>query len=150
MLTHTTNSHDYLWARLPFLVPMAAKIARRCGGSGPDCDRLAELVARLHSKLLSHLDHEERVLATLSCDRDNEWIVDCLAELRAQHQQLLQLLEEVCEAAGLPREPGTDACPTVHAFYDELARLDRYLRAQLTIEDRVFATGSARPEGNRR
>lgn len=128
------DRHDYLWARLPFLVPMAAKISRECCGAGVDCARLAALVDQLHSIVLAHLQHEERVLAGLSAAQD-EQVSGQLAELRAEHERVLGLLEQVCTAAGLPRTPAEDACPTVHAFYEELERLDRYLRAQLLIED---------------
>lgn len=135
MTALSRDGHDYLWARLPFLVPMAVKMSRQCCGPGPDCGRLAGLVGELSSMVLSHLEHEEKTLASLNADRDDERIAACLADLRAQHQQVLRLLGEVCEVAGLPREPVEDVCPTVRAFHEELDRIGRHLRAQLALED---------------
>lgn len=123
---------------------MAIKIARECCGSGPDCTRLADLVAKLHAIVMSHLDYEERTLAHLSSDGHDERVTDYLAELFAQHVQVRGLLEEVCQAAGLPQRPDEDACLTVQAFYEELSELDRYLRAQLATEDGMLAQRTGR------
>jgi iron-sulfur cluster repair protein YtfE (RIC family) len=68
--------HDYVWARLPYLVPMAGKIARRCRQRGDGCTEMAALVAALRSVLLDHLDHEERVLSTLAREADAELVTE--------------------------------------------------------------------------
>lgn len=136
------KGHDYVWARLPFLVPMAAKIARTCRGTGAACSRLADLVDELHEVALRHLDREERILARLSSNRDDRLTIDELAALSAEHRQLLALLTGVCDAAGLPPSPAEDACPTVHLFHQELRSLDQHLRCQIRIEDETL--GEAR------
>lgn len=134
------EGHEYMWARLPFLVPMAAKIGRTCCRTGPECGQLAQLVDRLHSLALHHLDREERLLARLSASRDDRLTIDALARLSTEHHQLLQLLGRVCAAAGLPEAPADDACPTVHAFHHELRSLDQHLRDQIRIEDEILGS----------
>ncbi len=94
--------------------------------------------------VLDHLDVEERTLAALGTDLDDERIAARLGELSAQHHEVLGLLQQVCDAAGVPLDPGEESCPTARAFYDELARLDRYLRAQLMLEDGALAARMAR------
>ncbi len=94
--------------------------------------------------VLSHLDVEERTLAALGTEIDDERVAARLADLSAQHNEVLGLLQQVCDAAGVPPHPGEESCPTARAFYDELVRLDRYLRAQLMLEDGALAARIAR------
>lgn len=141
------RGHDYLWARLPFLVPMAAKIARASCGTSAACGPLAQLVDQLRSLTLRHLDREERLLARLSALRDDGLMIGELASLRAEHCELQDLLGRVCIIAGLPEAPAAGACPTIHAFHQELRSLDRHLREQIRIEDEILGSRIAAAHG---
>ncbi len=133
------DSHDYLWARLPFLVPMAIKISRTCGARAPECARLASLVQRLHTVVLHHLDHEERILKRMNTAPDDSFIVEELACLRDEHDHIVSLLRLVCEAADRSTVTA-DACPTVCSFHEELHRIEQHLRTQMRIEDELLSS----------
>lgn len=130
--------HDFIWARLPFLVPIAAKIAQTCGGTGQACFELAQLVERLRSVLLGHLDREEKLLSRIRTSADDQLIIAQVDELRREHRDVQDLLERVCDSAGLPHMPPAHACPTVHAFYEELTGIARYVRSQIQVEDEIL------------
>lgn len=131
------DHHDYVWARLPFLVPMAAKIAGTCCGAGPQCTRLAQLVDRLHAITLRHLDREEAILRNVGHLGSSEMVLEEITNLRGEHRQVWRTLTQVCELAEVS-EAHVDACPTVHAFYEELRALDHHLRTQMHIEDGIL------------
>lgn len=133
------EGHDYIWACLPFLVPMAAKLAKACCGSGPECARLGEIVAELRAVLLDHLAHEERTLSAMSTQRDPAFTRACLAEMHREHALIKELLERARAAAGLPGVASADACPTERAFLSQLTFLDDHVREQIWVEDQVLA-----------
>jgi iron-sulfur cluster repair protein YtfE (RIC family) len=133
------EGHDYIWACLPFLVPMAAKLAKACCGSGPECARLGEIVAELRSVLLDHLAHDERTLAAMSDQRDPALTRACIAEMHREHGMIKELLERARAAAGLPGVASADACPTERAFLRQLALLHDHVREQIWVEDQVLA-----------
>lgn len=131
--------HDYIWARLPFLVPMAAKLTRECGRSSPACARLAELVSELQTLVLGHLERDERDLAALAQSRDPAVVRRRLATMHAEHRALGDLLGQVRGAAGLHQKTSASACATERALYGELERLECHLRSQVLIEREILA-----------
>lgn len=134
-----SEGHDYIWASLPFLVPMAAKLSKECCGPGSAaCACLGEIVAELRGLLLDHLAREERTLEAISWNPDAGFIRACVAEMHAEHVMVQELLERVRAAAGLGREPRDGACPTERALLRALAALDQHVREQIWIEDEVL------------
>tara|TARA_R110002096_G_scaffold16898_14_gene58201 strand:+ start:43637 stop:44356 length:720 start_codon:yes stop_codon:yes gene_type:complete len=131
-----SDHHDYVWARLPFLVPMVAKIAR-LSGTAP-WTRLVVLVNRLHAVVLSHLDREEHMLARFDKESDKTLIDEQLATLRNEHDDIWHLLRQVCDAAEV-LEPTVEALSTVVAFREELHRIQQHLRTQMQIEDDILS-----------
>ena len=140
--TGDATHQEVMWGRLPFLVPMAARVASSCRRSGRDCSELAPLVAELRSLLLDHLDREDHVLArALEEPGGQDGIV---AELHREHLAVLDLLGRVSATAlrALP-ESGGD-CAVERAFRRELALIDDHIRAQVELEEELLATWAAR------
>ena len=46
--------HDYVWARLPFLVPMAHKVALSSCSTCSEPSELSRQISELHTELLEH------------------------------------------------------------------------------------------------
>lgn len=123
--TMVAYHHDYVWARLPFVVPMAITAARRRGD--PTARELARLMVELRPLLIDHLEREERMD-----------LAPATTTLHAEHVAVTSLLDHIREIAGGDyRAPSTD--PTVNALYLELARLDEHLDAQIALEEHLMA-----------
>ena len=125
------NHHDYVWARLPFVVPMAIAAARRRGDR--TTRELARLIVELQPLLLGHLDREEALLAHRASAttrmRDG---------MHADHLAVIALIDHIrFVAAEYQARAGAD--PTERALYLELARLDDHVHAQIAIEEHLMA-----------
>jgi iron-sulfur cluster repair protein YtfE (RIC family) len=131
--------HDYLWARLPFLVPMAAKLTRQPCGAGTTCPDLAEIVAELRTLVLDHLDREEQVLVAACGEPITEGVLARIAALHQEHLALERLLERVQVSSGLAARLPPEACPTQRAFYSELDQICVHVRSQIKIEGEILA-----------
>jgi iron-sulfur cluster repair protein YtfE (RIC family) len=131
--------HDYVWARLPYLVPMAVKVARHCRRGGDGCAALAALVGDLRAVLLDHLDHEERILSTLERESDPAFVTQRIAALHAEHLAVGTLLERIRAAGVAPPHAAGGACAAERALHRELALLDDHVRAQILLEERLLA-----------
>ena len=142
-LDRIADDHDSIWARLPFLGPMAVKLAQECRTGQDRCGELAALVIQLRSLLLDHLEHEEHTLAGLVSEVELAWAD--LAALHEEHVAIGELLARI--RAALDRIPG-DLCATERALRSELCRLDEHVRGQVVIEERILAGYlAARTEG---
>ena len=123
------DHHDYIWARLPFVVPMAFAVARRRR------DRRAELLARglleLRPIVLDHLTREERALALHRARAIRDRLHD-------DHLAVATLLASLREDADRATE-GAPEGTTEQALASELARLDEHLAAQIALEERLLA-----------
>jgi hypothetical protein len=126
---HLVERHDYAWARLPFVVPMALAVKRRRG------DRRGHAIARdvvaLSSIVLDHMAREERALARHEARAIRERLHD-------DHVAVAGLLASL-------REEATDTSTedaTERALFAELARLDAELAAQIAAEERLLAAQS--------
>ena len=121
--------HDYIWARLPFVIPMALAVARRRGDHRSQA--LARNLVALQPIVLDHLAREERALALRSARAIRD-------RLHADHVDLAHVLvnvrEDAAEACG-----GPDREATERMLFAELALLDMHLVEQIAIEDRMLA-----------
>jgi iron-sulfur cluster repair protein YtfE (RIC family) len=133
------SQHDYVWARLPYLVPMASKVARQCRHGGDGCAALASLVAELRSVLLDHLDHEERILSTLVGEADPKLVMEGIAALHAEHREVVHLLEGIRQVGLVDKHACDGACAAERALHRELALLDDHVRWQIVLEERLLA-----------
>ncbi len=126
--------HDHVWARLPFLGPMAARLDRH---------RLSALIVTLRDLLFSHLDREDRVLISIANDEQSPELARRSARLRAEHEtvtELLGLIQTEMDAA-----PDHDG-PTERTLRAELQDLGEHLRAQILIEDTLLAPVQSSPD----
>lgn len=143
LIKYLLDDHDYIWARLPFLAPMAARLARTCPGAGERCTELAGLVGDLHRLVLDHLAVEERILSGISDAREPDLVLDRVAGLHREHLAIQALLESVEHAADLPRTPRP--CGAMDAFAGELRRIGDHVRSQIQIEEEILAPRLTHP-----
>ncbi len=124
------DHHDYIWARLPFVVPMAFAVARRRR------NRRAEALARglleLRPIVLDHRAREEHalVLRTARAIRDR---------LHVDHLAVAKLLATLREDAAQAAAEEAGGGATEHALFAELAQLDAHLAAQIALEEKLLA-----------
>ena len=120
--------HDYIWARLPFVIPMAFAVARRRG------DHRSQVLARdlvtLRPLVLDHLTREERALALRSARAIRE-------RLHADHLGLAGMLGHLRDDAA-EAYLGPDRDATERLLFAELAVLDMHLVEQIALEDRML------------
>jgi iron-sulfur cluster repair protein YtfE (RIC family) len=128
--------HDYVWARLPFVVPMAIAAARRRGDR--TTRELARLLVELAPLLLGHLDREETLLAHRAAVSVGMRI---RAGIYADHVAVIALIDRIRAVAGTEYEVRTGAHPTERALFLELARLDMHVQTQITLEEQLMEWG---------
>lgn len=127
------NHHDYVWARLPFVVPMAIAAARRRGDG--TAYELARSIVELQPLLLGHLDREEALLAHRASASVTTRVRD---GMHADHLAVIALIDHIrFVAAEYQARAGAD--PTESALYLELARLDGHIQAQIALEEHLMA-----------
>ncbi|CAN5535796.1 hypothetical protein BH11MYX1_BH11MYX1_47430 [soil metagenome] len=130
------HHHDYVWARLPFVVPMAIAAARRRGDGA--AHELARPVRVLQPLLLDHLDREEAMLV----HRTAASVTTRIREgMHADHLAVGTVIEQIRAVAGRDYQTRAGAESTERALYLELARLDDHVRAQIAIEENLMAWG---------
>ncbi len=137
------DHHDYVWARLPFIVPMAVAVARRRGDRS--ADTLARMMVELRPLVLSHLEREERLLVTSSV---SPTIHD---RLHTEHLAVTTLLEHIRDATSYSERVHHGTIdPTERALYSELACLDDHLAAQIALEEQLLCERDIRRAGHHR
>lgn len=124
-----SDHHDYVWARMPFVVPMAAAVARR--RNDPRSHELADALRVLYRSLVAHLDREERFFEKAGRANAVDWVG---ADLHADHLMVCTMLDRIRELAASLHE-GTS--PLERELYAELARLDAHLSTQIEIEELI-------------
>jgi iron-sulfur cluster repair protein YtfE (RIC family) len=127
--TWVSDHHDYVWARLPFVVPMAAAVAhaRRDAMSRELADKLHEL----YTSLVLHLDREERFFDRGGSTSAVEWVG---ADLHADHLAVCSMLSRIRDLAA-PLFTRKDASPLERTLCNELARLDAHISTQIELEE---------------
>jgi regulator of cell morphogenesis and NO signaling len=134
-----TRHHEYLRKTLPFMEPLAAKVARVHGEHNPKLVELDQIVRALAVALLPHLDQEEEVLfPALMTKRRDAWVVE--RELSAMHEdhlavgRLLERMRDACEAYALPEW----ACNSYRTLFAELSRLEDDVLTHVHLENHVL------------
>jgi hypothetical protein len=122
------DQHDYVWARLPFLIPMALVVARR--QLDDDSQAVARDLIALRSLVFEHLTREERALSIHGARAIRDRLHD-------DHLMMASLLATLrTHSAGLAARDGS----TEHALAGELARLVSELQAEIAVEDQLLET----------
>jgi regulator of cell morphogenesis and NO signaling len=131
--------HRYLRDALPFLVPLAKKVATVHSAHQANLLDVRDLVAELSDQLLPHLDEEEQSLfpALKSAAPDRAGLADKWKALREEHLQTAALLEQLRNAAHdyvLPE----DACTSFTTLYRELETLEADVFEHVHLENHVL------------
>ncbi len=122
------DQHDYVWARLPFLIPMALAVARR--QLDDDSQAIARDLITLRRVVFEHLAREEDALAIHGARAIRDRLHD-------DHLMMASLLATLrTRSAGLAARDGS----TEQALAGELARLVTELQAEIAAEDQLLET----------
>jgi len=127
--------HDYVWARVPFLAPMCAAIARH----RPGAEQVARRIRGLGALLLDHLGSEERLLARRGAASAADWVGQGMV---GDHLMIMTALDEIRDAVARWRGPdGVE-----RRLSRELALLDEHIHAQISLEEALVAARLDAPE----
>jgi len=132
--------HTYLRRALPYIAPIAAKVANVHGAKD---ERLAEIHAvfgELSASLLPHLDEEETVLfPALMVPRPDETIVR--RELEQMHQDHLAVGDMLARLRALSDDYSTPewGCTTYRVLMAELEALEADTLRHVHLENHVLA-----------
>jgi len=129
-LDQILDHRDYAWARLPFVVPMAAAAARRHGDAWTS--EIARLVGQLCALVLPHLEAEEPLLARTDFASAVAWIRD---GRHADHIAIAALLERIRDLDCLDSDEASD-----RMLHRELVELAAHVEAQIELEEQLIAS----------
>ena len=134
--------HAYLWAELPRLYAMAARVAQVHGGHTPSLVELFDVFTALQEELASHMMKEEQILfpavtmlsrgerATMPLDGP----IDCMVH---EHEEAGNLLAKIRQLTNDFHPPG-DACNTYRALFSGLHELEDDLHRHIHLENAVL------------
>ena len=132
-----TRHHAYLREALPFLVPLAAKVARVHGDLDLRLHEVRTIVEDLDEALRPHLDREERgIFAAIA--RAEEVSRADLDQMRAEHREVGELLESLRDATHEYVVPA-GACRSWTTLLAELETLERDVLIHVHLENHVLA-----------
>lgn len=138
LLEHIVSRHHaYLRESLPFLVPLAAKVARVHGDKDVHLLELRTLVEDLDAALRPHLDREEDELFAAIRRGDAVPFAE-LDEMRREHLEVGALLERLRDAAHDFVVP-EGACRSWTTLLRELETLERDVLVHVHLENHVLA-----------
>jgi regulator of cell morphogenesis and NO signaling len=134
-----SRHHEYLRKALPFVKPLAEKVARVHGDREPRLRELETIVGALAGALEPHLDAEEQTLfpALMSKVRDDGVIA---RELRAMHEDHLtvgDLLQRMRTVTDDYRAPDW-ACNSYRALLAELSAMEADVLRHVHLENHVL------------
>lgn len=131
--------HGYARRALPFVGPLAGKVARVHGEHEPRLVPLRDAVAALADALLPHLDAEEAVLfpALLGPSPDPAILRRELASMVEDHRAVGQLLERMRELSDGFTTPEW-GCNSYRVYMAELAALEEDVLRHVHLENHVL------------
>jgi regulator of cell morphogenesis and NO signaling len=132
--------HEYLRKTLPFIAPLAAKVARVHGDHNPKLRALDAAVSELSAALIGHLDEEEQAVfpALMTRATEGERSAKLLADMKAEHLAVAALLERIREASDEFTLPEW-ACNSYRTLFSELSALESDIFAHVHLENHVLA-----------
>lgn len=128
--------HGYLREALPFVLQLAAKVARVHGGGEPRLVALDGVVRDLAGALLAHIDEEERDLFR-SLDRPASHAAE-LDKMQGDHLEIARMLDTVRETTENFRVPPS-ACGSYRTLFAELEALEGDVMQHVHLENHVLA-----------
>src|SRR5690606_5889722 len=105
LLDHIVDTHHaYLRKTLPYLQPLATKVARVHGDRNPKLRELAELVGDLVEIMIPHLDEEEQSLfPALRAGSDEVGpLLDTMVDDHLEVAALLERIRAACDDFTIP------------------------------------------------
>lgn len=134
-----TRHHEYLRRALPFLVPLAQKVARVHGANEPGLREVESIVAELAGALVPHLDQEEQVLfpALMARSSDRAVIDAELKTMHADHLAVGAMLHRLRTVANEFDPPGW-ACNSYRTLFRELEALEADVLRHVHLENHVL------------
>lgn len=139
--------HKYLQEAFPFLVPLAAKVARVHGPHDPSLLDVRDAVEELSDLLLPHLEYEEKnVFPRLRGEeaKSDPELQQALADIRNEHLEVATLLEWLRDATGDYALPEW-ACTSYRTLFRELEALEGDLFQHVHLEGHVLVPRFAGP-----
>jgi regulator of cell morphogenesis and NO signaling len=131
--------HGYLRDALPYVLPLAAKVARVHGERNPALVPLNAAVRLLEEMLLPHLEREENELFPgLSASPDSEWAHRELALMQEEHVAVGQLLARIRDLGSGFSTPEW-GCKTYRVLMHELEALEADILCHVHLENHVLA-----------
>lgn len=132
--------HEYLRKVLPFLVPLAAKVARVHGDHNPKLRELDACVSELSNALIAHLDEEEQAVfpALMARGTATEQSDKLLTAMMDEHLAVAALLERIRAATDEFTLPDW-ACNSYRTLFKELAAMESDIFAHVHLENHVLA-----------
>jgi regulator of cell morphogenesis and NO signaling len=132
--------HGYLRTALPFLAPLAAKVARAHLEHDPRVVEVNQTFTKLRAVLEPHLDQEERELFPLLMSRsgDAARIEQELTAMREEHLAvgaILAHLRELTDGYAVPAW----ACNTFRLMMGELEKLELDILRHVHLENHVLS-----------
>lgn len=141
--------HGYLRRALPFVRPLAAKVARVHGDHNPQLRALDAAVGELSDALLPHLDDEEATLfpalraAGSTASAETEAM---LADMHDEHLAVARILETIRDASEDFALPDW-ACGSYRALFGELQALETDVFRHVHLENHVLLPRFVRAGG---
>ncbi len=150
------KSHLHLRGSLPQLMRLAENVVEHHVMDHPELDEIWTCAARLNSKLLIHMDKEEKVLfprierllATLApvspepaCDN----LPACIEQLAREHAEIETSLSGIRHASDGYRLP-EGACTSWRNLYRQLETLEAELHRNFGLEENILIPLAARKE----
>lgn len=131
--------HRYLREALPFLVPLAKKVARVHGAHNANLLDVRDFVEELSELMLPHIDHEEAVLfpALVSETGVEDVVAKELATMKADHHEVAAVLEKLRNAAHEYSVPEW-ACTSYTTLFRELVALEADIFEHVHLENHVL------------
>ena len=138
--TIVRRHHGYLREALPYILPVAAKVAMRHGERNAALESLLDAVQALASALIPHLDQEESVLfpGLTAAAPDRAWAARELAAMREEHLAVGKLLDTIRERSDGFSTPEW-GCKTYRVLMHELEALETDVLRHVHLENHVLA-----------
>lgn len=135
-----TKHHAYLRQALPFIVPLAAKVARVHGEHNQKLPTLNAVVQTLDTALMPHLDQEEQELfpMLLEPSTKQEIVESEIQRMKVEHLAVGELLSRLRDASNDFAVPDW-ACTSYRTLFAELQRLELDILQHVHLENHVLA-----------
>ena len=140
LLDHIVRRHHcYLRDTLPFVLPLAEKVARVHGAHNPRLLDVTDAVESLAEMLLPHMDREEQVLfpALASGSPSPALVADELATMYQDHLAVAKVLETLREASEEFAVPEW-GCTSYATLFRELSRMVTDTFQHVHLENHVL------------